>query len=228
MRIASRCHPAMRCATTNNSDFGRHSISHAQESRNREFSQTKRKLKMQRATCTHLHTGKQGFRAWQRRCAGERRRGRDGLNEIPKNATENPHQPPNRPSRLRSLHIHHLGPPSIEKIAQNSRRHRGRGAVPAVVWEGRGKKGERARNRAMGDGDDSRSENGRRAFRRSAMAGCRMIDNEVHWGREDVELANHIIWPDAGFWGGADLNPGPKGESVEALGDAAGGREGGR
>lgn len=55
-----------------------------------------------------------------------------------------------------------------------------------------------------------------------------MIDNEVPWGRDDVELANHIIWPDAGFWGGADLNPGPKGESVEALGMPPGGRGGGR
>lgn len=77
------------------------------------------------------------------------------------------------------------------------------GAARCRQWCGRARE-ERGEGEESSDGGRRRLEirEGRRAFGRSAMAGCRMIDNEVPWGRDDVEPANHIIWPDAGFWGG--------------------------
>lgn len=225
MRIASRCRLAMRCATTNNSDFGRYRIFHAQKSRRGKFSWTKRKLKMQRATCTHSHKAKQGLRAEQGGCAVERRRGRDGSTRCQK-----PRLKIRIDTRIDPRDIAHFTS-TISARPAPKKSHKIRdsiaGEAPCRQWCGRARQ-ERGEGEESSDGGRRRLEirEGRRAFGRAAMAGCRMIDNEVPLGSDDVELANHIIWPDAGFWGGADLNPGPKGESVEALGGCRRGERG--
>lgn len=141
MRIASRCRLAMRCATTNNSDFGRYRIFHAQKSCRGKFSWTKRKLKMQRATCTHSHKAKQGLRAEQGGCAVERRRGRDGSTRCQKSRLKI-----RIDTRIDPRDIAHFtstisARPAPKKITQNSGQHRGRGAVPTVVWEGEAREG---------------------------------------------------------------------------------------
>jgi hypothetical protein len=59
----------MRCATTNNSDFGHDPGFRPEKSRRGEFGWTKRNLKMQRTICTHSYIVKQGLRAWHLGCA---------------------------------------------------------------------------------------------------------------------------------------------------------------
>lgn len=156
---------------------------------------------MQRATCTHSLMAKQGLRAWQSRCASEPWCRRDGSTRCQKTRLKigiDTRIDPRDNAHFTSTISARPAPKKSHKI------HDGiAGAARCRQWCGRARE-ERGEGEESSDGGRRRLEirEGRRAFGRSAMAGCRMIDNEVPWGRDDVEPANHIIWPDAGFWGG--------------------------
>ena len=141
--------------------------------------------------------GVAGVAARMRRRASARSR---RLDEMPKTRLKSASTPKSHLETTLALHTpsrpaqHRKNRTKFERA---SRARRGAGTGVA----GRAKKGERARTRAMGDGDDSRSERAT-SFRSLGDGGVRMIDNEVPWGIDDVKPANHIIWPHAGFWGG--------------------------
>ena len=157
---------------------------------------------MQKTRCTHSNNVKQGLQAWNPRCACEPRCGRKDSTKS-QNASKNPHRHPNRLSGTPSLYTRHFSPSGAEKIAQNSRCIRRRGAVLALVWEGQRRRG-RGRGRAVLSSDGGRRRLEIREgdeLRSLGDGGVRMIDNEVLWGVNDVKPANHLFLPDAAFWG---------------------------